>query len=274
MKKKSKRILYLVLIAILVITAASVTFYNSTTIRDSKSINTESDSADLQDKKEVLDTISTTAQAPIVKQEPVAPAPAPVPEPPKALPAAKPSEKTTALSANRGSNAVTNSEAKTPVSKASAAVKVKNAATTTKPTAKPAVYTVRGAARSYSITAVERNLLARLVSAEAEGESYEGKLAVATVVINRVISGTFPGSVTQVIMGKESGYYQFTPVIDGRINNAPSSDAVKAVDRVLGGYRSFPAKVMWFLNPEKSTSFWIIKNKTYFKSIGNHDFYY
>jgi N-acetylmuramoyl-L-alanine amidase len=147
-------------------------------------------------------------------------------------------------------------------------------AASTKPIPKPAVYTVSGGGRSFRISAEERNLLARLVSAEAEGESYEGKLAVATVVINRVVSGTFPSCVTQVIMGKESGYYQFTPVIDGRINNAPSSDAVKAVDKVLGGYRSFPAKVMWFLNPEKSTSFWIINNKTYFKTIGNHKFYY
>ncbi|MDP4089964.1 MAG: cell wall hydrolase, partial [Bacillota bacterium] len=120
----------------------------------------------------------------------------------------------------------------------------------------------------------ERNLFARLVSAEAAGESYEGKLAVATVVINRVGSGIFPGSITQVIMGQEGGAYQFSPVLDGRINDPPTADALKAVDQVLGGYRSFSSKIMWFLNPQKSTSGWIINNKAYFTSIGNHDFYF
>lgn len=266
MKKKSKRILYIGLFVMLVMTAASIFFYNSTTLSLSKSRPAEGGSVNLQVKKEVSDNSSTAAQAPIVKQQTAAPAPAP--EPPKSLPTAKSSDKTTEISINRGSNTVTTNKAKTSVIKASTAVKVK------KPATKSSVYTVSSGGRSYRISAEERNLMARLVSAEAEGESYEGKLAVATVVINRVVSGTFPSSVTQVIMGKESGYYQFTPVIDGRINNAPSSDAVKAVDKVLGGYRSFPAKVMWFLNPEKSKSFWIINNKTYFKTIGNHKFYY
>lgn len=274
MKKKSKRLLYIGFIVMLVMTAASISFYNSTTQSLSKSRPTEGGSVNLQVKKEVSDNSSTAAQAPIVKQQPEAPAQAPVPEPPKALPTAKSSEKATAVSINRGSNTLTTNKAKTPVIKASTAVNIKKPAASTKPAPKPAVYTASSGGRSYRISAEERNLLARLVSAEAEGESYEGKLAVATVVINRVVSGTFPRSVTEVIMGKESGYYQFTPVIDGRINNAPSSDAVKAVDKVLGGYRSFPAKVMWFLNPEKSTSFWIINNKTYFNTIGNHKFYY
>lgn len=270
MNKKSGRILHFVLIAILVIAASSIIVYNSTTQPDNKGVDLEIGSANLQNKKEVLDNSNTAAQSTVDKQQPAAAISVPVIEPPKTLPEAKSVSKTNSTSASRGGSAAVNNKTKASSSKNSTGSKVKKS--TASP--KPAVFIVRSEGRSYSVTAEERNLMASLVSAEAEGESYEGKLAVATIVINRVTSGTFPGSVTQVIMGKESGYYQFTPVLDGRIKNAPSSDAVKAVDQVLAGYRSFPAKVMWFLNPEKSTSFWITDNKTYFKSIGNHEFYY
>lgn len=124
------------------------------------------------------------------------------------------------------------------------------------------------------ITKEERDLFARLVSAEAAGESFEGKLAVATVVMNRVKSNIFANNITGVIYGKEGGYYQFTPVLDGRINESATSDSIKAVDMVLNGHRSFEPKVMWFLNPSKSSSSWITTNKTFYKSIENHEFYY
>ena len=45
----------------------------------------------------------------------------------------------------------------------------------------------------------EKDLFARLVEAEAKGESYEGKVAVATVVLNRLESPEFPDTVTNVI---------------------------------------------------------------------------
>jgi spore germination cell wall hydrolase CwlJ-like protein len=119
----------------------------------------------------------------------------------------------------------------------------------------------------------EKDLFYRLVSAEAEGEPFEGQVAVATVIMNRVKDPDFPNSIKGVIMDKAWGY-QFTPVMDGRINNSASASAKKAVDKVLSGYRSFGSEVMWFVNPKKSQSPWIMQNKTYFKTIGNHDFYY
>jgi spore germination cell wall hydrolase CwlJ-like protein len=256
MTKKSGRILQLAIITIFVLAATSIIFYNSAALSGSKGIKAASNIGYLRGKEVVLNNSSTAEQSIIAEVQQPAPSPTPAPEA---------STKKATSSVNRGGSGVTNK---------TTTAKVQKAAASPKPAVKPALYTVRGSGRSYSITAEERNLLARLVSAEASGESYEGKLAVATVVINRVVSGTFPGSVTQVIMGKESGYYQFTPVMDGRINNTPSADALKAVDQVLKGYRSFPSKVMWFLNPQKSTSLWILNNKTYFKTIGNHAFYY
>src|SRR6185437_4776126 len=60
-----------------------------------------------------------------------------------------------------------------------------------KPEAKPAEQETP----AVSISASEKDLLARLVEAEAKGESYEGKVGVATVVLNRVDSPKFPDTV-------------------------------------------------------------------------------
>lgn len=128
-------------------------------------------------------------------------------------------------------------------------------------------------AASVAAAGDEKDLFARLVSAESAGESFEGQLAVATVIMNRVKSPNYSNSITGVIMDKSWGY-QFTPVLDGRINQPASASAKKAVDMVLNGYRSFGSEILFFINPKKAESSYVIKNKTYFKSIGNHDFYY
>lgn len=126
---------------------------------------------------------------------------------------------------------------------------------------------------SYCRTNYEKDLFCRLVNAEAGGESLEGKLAVATVLINRVKSGIFPNSIEGVVYDKNWGV-QFTPILDGRINLPASTESVKAVNKVLDGYRSFDASILYFLNPKTAESKWIIENKVFFKSVGGHDFYH
>jgi len=125
---------------------------------------------------------------------------------------------------------------------------------------------------SSSKTAYEKDLFSRLVNAEAGGESFEGKLAVATVLINRVNSGKFPNTIKGVIYDKNWGV-QFTPTADGRINNPASSESIKAVNMVLDGHRSFQSNILYFLNPTTADSPWITENKVFFKTIGNHEFY-
>jgi N-acetylmuramoyl-L-alanine amidase len=267
MNKKLGRISHIILIAIFGLTAASVGFYSSNMQPRSKVLDTTKSTAFLQDKNQLSDSSNGPEEAIIPKQQ--SSTPLPTPDTAKPSPTPKVSAPSTKISSTSAANMVTKSSS----SSTSTATQVKKVTASPKPVPKPVVYTISSNGKSYNVTAEERKLLARLVTAEAGGESYEGKLAVATVVINRVISGTFPSSVTMVIMGKESGYYQFTPVADGRINEPPSTASLKAVDQVLGGYRSFSTKVMWFQNPRKSTSSWITMNKTYFKTIGNHDFY-
>lgn len=83
--------------------------------------------------------------------------------------------------------------------------------------------------------ASEKTLLAAIIQCEAGGESYEGKLAVGSVVINRVRSSYFPNSIAGVIY--QSG--QFSPVASGRFATVlaagPDSTCVQAATEVLGG---------------------------------------
>lgn len=79
------------------------------------------------------------------------------------------------------------------------------------------------------------SMLAALIQCEAGGESYEGKLAVGSVVMNRVNSSHFPNTVAGVIY--QSG--QFSPVASGRFASVLASGAdsgsAKAAREVLGG---------------------------------------
>lgn len=113
--------------------------------------------------------------------------------------------------------------------------------------------------------------LSRIVHAESEGEPMLGKVAVANVVLNRVRSPLFDDSVYDVIFDRKYGV-QFTPTANGAIYNTPSGDSIIAAKRALFG-ENHAGKSLYFLNPSISTSFWIVNNRTFYKSIGNHDFY-
>lgn len=113
--------------------------------------------------------------------------------------------------------------------------------------------------------------LSRIVSAESSGEPYEGKLAVANVIINRKNSAEFPNTIKSVIFDNKFGY-QFTPVQSGTIYQSPTSDSIRAAKDALNGHNNIGAS-LYFLNANKSTLNWIQTNRTYYKTIANHDFY-
>ena len=92
---------------------------------------------------------------------------------------------------------------------------------------------IKNAAISY--TASDLDLLARLITAEAGGETYNAQVAVGAVVVNRVRSGSFPNSISAVINQKTNGTYQFTPVLNGNINRPALSSAYKAANEALSG---------------------------------------
>lgn len=114
--------------------------------------------------------------------------------------------------------------------------------------------------------------LSRIVESEAPQEPYEGKLAVANVVINRKDSSGFPNSIKDVIFDTAGGFYQFSPVLDGSIYNTPSEESIQAAKEALEGNNNI-GESLFFLNPRRATTFWITTARPFYKTIHQHDFY-
>ncbi|BAH05643.1 cell wall hydrolase [Clostridium kluyveri] len=99
------------------------------------------------------------------------------------------------------------------------------------------------------------DLLARLVTAEAEGEAYKAKVAVAAVVLNRVQNSRFPSTIKDVIYEVSGGYYQFTPVYNGWINKSASQDSKNAAYEAL--YGSDPTNGALYYFDDSTTNTWL-----------------
>lgn len=113
-------------------------------------------------------------------------------------------------------------------------------------------------------------LMAKLIHAEARGESFEGQVAVGAVILNRIGSPHFPKTIAEVILQKNNNVYQFSPVGDGSINLEPDEKAFKAAEQALAGYDP-TGGALFFYNPEISNDAWI-RTLPVVKKIGNHVF--
>lgn len=116
------------------------------------------------------------------------------------------------------------------------------------------------------ITNDSEYLLAQIIYAEAKGEPYEGMVAVANVVLNRVESNNFPGTIKNVVYQKG----QFQPVSNGSINNHPSDEAIRAAKEAMK-YRNMSKDILYFYNPKIATSQWIF-TRPVVSTVGNHAF--
>lgn len=121
-----------------------------------------------------------------------------------------------------------------------------------------------------TISFADKDLMARLVTAEAKGETYAGKVAVATVILNRVDHPNFPNTVKSVIYQVDGGYYAFSPVKNGAINNPADAASKRAVNEALA-LRGTGKGSLYFYNPRTSTSSWILSRPVTVR-IGNHVF--
>ncbi len=109
-------------------------------------------------------------------------------------------------------------------------------------------------------------LLAKVVYAEARGEPYTGKVAVAAVVLNRVKSSSFPNTISGVVYQP----YAFTAVSDGQINLTPNEECKKAAQDAINGWDPTYG-CLYYYNPAVATSAWIFSRPTVI-TIGNHVF--
>lgn len=135
---------------------------------------------------------------------------------------------------------------------------------------KPASKPVKREDAEKAVTSIssdsEKELLGRLVQAEAGDEPYSGKVAVAEVVLNRVNSGQFPNTIQGVIY--QSG--QFSPVSDGTINNSATHESKEAVAEALKG-TNYTNGALYFWNPITATNRWQETLQTT-AIIGGHEF--
>ena len=111
-------------------------------------------------------------------------------------------------------------------------------------------------------------IMARAVNGEARGEPYEGQVAVAAVILNRVKHTSFPNSISGVIYQPGA----FTAVSDGQINEPidPNSTIYKACEDAMNGWDPTGGAIYYF-NPDTATSSWIW-SRPHTITIGKHRF--
>ena len=119
----------------------------------------------------------------------------------------------------------------------------------------------------YTISSVEREMLARLVYLEANTENLECQMAIASVVINRWQSGKWGATIASVIYSK----YQFSP--SGLIyKTTPTETNYAAVDQVLKSGTILPGYVLYFRTEYGFSEIW--DNYTEFAKIDDVYFGY
>ena len=109
-------------------------------------------------------------------------------------------------------------------------------------------------------------LLARLISAEARGEPYEGQVAVGAVVLNRVAHASFPNTISGVIYQPQA----FSCLDDGQFDEPISESAYRAAQDAMNGSDPSGGAIYYF-NPVTATSKWIW-SRPLIVQIGNHRF--
>ena len=119
----------------------------------------------------------------------------------------------------------------------------------------------RRASRRIRYTDEDYQVLLRIVQAEAGICDKRGKILVADVIINRVLSKEFPNSVKAVVYEPS----QFQPVSNGAINSVKvTAETIECVDRAL-----------YFMNRRGSGSAaaWFDRHLTYLFAHDGHEFF-
>ncbi len=114
----------------------------------------------------------------------------------------------------------------------------------------------------------DAQILARAVNGEARGEPYEGQVAVAAVILNRVKHSSFPNTISGVIYQPGA----FTAVSDGQINVpiSENSTVYKACKDAMNGWDPTSGAIYYF-NPDTATNSWIW-SRPLIVQIGKHRF--
>ena len=119
------------------------------------------------------------------------------------------------------------------------------------------------------ITQSDIDLMAKLVYAESIGEPFDGQVAVASVVLNRVLNDRFPNSIKEVKFQPNA----FSCVKNGDITAYPDQNCYDAVYEALRG-KDPTNDALFYYNPTIATCSWMQSTEKYdITSIGHHIFF-
>jgi len=123
-----------------------------------------------------------------------------------------------------------------------------------------------------------RIVLEKITHAEAQGEPFEGQVAVAEVILNRHRSSRFPDGIYNVVFQNATNSqgvltYQFTPIPNGAYARAKPSDSVKqAVTQALDG-SNFTEGALFFRGIKGAEGSWHETALRPLVDIGGHRFF-
>lgn len=109
-------------------------------------------------------------------------------------------------------------------------------------------------------------LLAKVISAEARGESYEGQVAVGAVILNRIAHPSFPNSLSGVVYQNGA----FSCVNDSNWYQPVADSAKRAAIDAMNGWDPSGGAVYYFNASKTSDAF--MHSRPVIKVIGNHKF--
>lgn len=114
-------------------------------------------------------------------------------------------------------------------------------------------------------------LIAQVLQCECGSSPFEGKIAVANIITNRVAHYQFPSTVKEVIYDRRGGSVQFPLAYNGRIDNVPSTECILAAKCALAGV--VVAKDCLFFQADWVEDSWLNRNRTYAMSSGGNAFF-
>lgn len=119
---------------------------------------------------------------------------------------------------------------------------------------------------SSEYTEAEIALLARFISAEARGESYEGQVAVGAVILNRVEHPSFPNTIAGVLYQPGA----FECLMNGQVNEKVYDSAKQAAVDCINGFDPSGGAIYYY-NPKKTSNKFML-SRPVITVIGDHTF--
>ena len=119
----------------------------------------------------------------------------------------------------------------------------------------------------HRLSKADIDLIAKVVYGESRGEPYQGQVAVAAVILNRLESKRFADSIKEIVYAPR----QFSVVDDNQIRLTPNEKAYQAVSDAISGVDP-TNNALYFWNPKTAAKSSFLASRDIQVTIGNHVF--